>query len=435
MSARLSALDAAFLQIEDRQNRMQLAGMLIFKGEAPHPEAFRAAVSERLLPLPRFRQRVQQSPLGLGRPSWVDDDSFDLDYHLSRIALPSPGGQDEIAAHIDHMTSAPLDLSRPLWEVGLVEGLAEGFAVSLKVHHCMVDGLSIIDIFTALLAPDSDLTPPPSQTRPVRRELASVKAQAPSRLRQAQGAATLLGQAPTSVFNIGESGPTRRTAYVTVPLDSIHEIRRAHGTTVNNIVLAVVTGGLRRYLTRHDAMVDKLHAFVPVNRRPQGARGSLGNQIGMTYPALPVGEASPDARVEQVVRSVAEATASGQASATATMMGLLGLAPAPLARSLNRAAQFGGGMFNLTVTNVPGPPGPVHFLGRELALILGSTPLTKRHALTIAVLSYNGTLSFMVTTDPRRVRDGSEIADDLRAELESLHQQITLNSDTQGSTR
>lgn len=435
MSQRLSALDAAFLQVEDRQNRMQLAGMLIFKGEAPDPAAFRAAVSERLLPLPRFRQRLQQSPLGLGRPSWVDDDSFDLDYHLSRIALPSPGGHDEIAAHIDHMTSAPLDLSRPLWEIGLVEGLAEGFAVSLKVHHCMVDGLSIIDIFTALLAPDSDLVAPPTRSNPVRRKLAPVNAQVPAPLRRLQGASKLLGQAPTSVFNIGTSGPTRRTAYVTVPLDSIHDIRKVHGTTVNNIVLAIVTGALRRYLTRHDAMVDKLHAFVPVNRRPRGARGSLGNQIGMTYPALPVGEASPDARVEQVVLSVAEATASGQASTTATMMGLLGLAPAPLARSINRAAQFSAGMFNLTVTNVPGPPGPVHFLGRELELILGSTPLTKRHALTIAVLSYNGALSFMVTTDPRRVPDGSEIADDLWAELKSLHTQITLNSDPQGSTR
>lgn len=435
MSQRLSALDAAFLQVEDRQNRMQLAGMLIFKGPAPEPTKFRDAVSERLLGLPRFQQRLQQSASGLGRPSWVDDDSFDLDYHLSRIALPSPGGHDEVAAHIDHMTSAPLDLSRPLWEVGLVEGLADGFAVSLKVHHCMVDGLSIIDIFTALLAPDSDLAPPTNQTRTARREPATVQAQVPAALRRVQGAARLMGQAPTSVFNTGDSGPTRRTAYVTVPLDSIHDIRKVHGTTVNNIVLAVVTGGLRRYLTRHDAMVEKLHAFVPVNRRPQDARGSLGNQIGMTYPALPVGEASPDVRVTKVVQSVAEATASGQASTTATMMGLLGLAPAPLARSLNRAAQFNAGMFNLTVTNVPGPPGPVHFLGRELQLILGSTPLTKRHALTIAVLSYNGTLSFMVTTDPRRVPDGSEIAEDLRAELESLHEQITLTSDTQGSSR
>lgn len=244
----------------------------------------------------------------------------------------------------------------------------------------------------------------------------------------------MVGQAPSSLFNTGRSGPTRRTAYATVPLGSIHDIRKVHGTTVNNIVLAVVAGGLRRYLTRHDAMVDKLHAFVPVNRRPDGARGSLGNQIGMTYPALPVGEASPDARIRKVIEAVGEAAASGQAATTASLMGLLGLAPAPLARSLN-AAQLNVGMFNLTVTNVPGPSGPVHFLGSELRLILGATPLTKRHALTIAVLSYNGTLSFMVTTDPRRVPHGSEIADDLRDELEFLHERLTLTSDPQGSTR
>lgn len=421
MTDRLSPLDNAFLQVEDAENRMQLAGMLLFRGTAPDYARFKHAVAERLLDLPRFRQRLAPSPLGLARPRWVDDDAFDLDYHVSRVALPSPGGHDEVAAHIDQLTSSPLDLRRPLWEVGLVEGLEDGFGVSLKVHHCMVDGLSIIDIFTALLAPDSDL--PAAPLRPAKAPAA--KAPSPTALTRLRGTATMFGQSPASPFNTGPSGPTRRTAYVTVPLAQIHDLRKNHGTTVNNIVLAVVAGGLRRYLERHDTAVDKLHAFVPVNRRPDNARGSLGNQIAMTYPALPVGEASPEARVRGVIESVGQTAATGQAGTTATLMNLLNLAPAPLARVLNRAMQFNAGMFNLTVTNVPGPPVPVHFLGSELEVILGATPLTRQHALTIAVLSYNGTLSFMVTTDPRRLPDGTELADDLAAELADLHQRVT----------
>jgi len=353
MTDRLTALDAAFLQVEDRQNRMQLAGMLLFRGEAPSYDEFRSAVSERLLGLPRFRQRLRRSPWGLSRPAWVDDDAFDLDYHLSRVALPHPGSHDEVTKHIDQLTAAPLDLQRPLWEVGLVEGLDGGFGISLKVHHCMVDGLSIVDIFTALLAPDSDLP-----TDPRVRIASSTSTHTPALLRRLQEVPALVGQAPRSMLNGGRSGPTRRTAYVTVPLQEIHEIRRAYGATVNDIVLAVVSGGLRRYLARNDALVDHLNAFVPVNRRTDDARGALGNQIAMTYPSLPVGQSDLDLRVRQVTQAVARCREAGQAATTGALMSLMGLAPAPLAGALNRAVQFKAGMFNLTVTNVPGPPFP-----------------------------------------------------------------------------
>lgn len=428
MAQKLSPLDNAFLQMEDGENRMQLAGMLLFSGEAPDFAAFRAAVTERLLDLPLFRKRLSPSPLGMGRPQWVDDDAFDLDFHLSRVALPAPGGHAEVAAHIDTLTAAPLDKARPLWELALVENVEDGFAVSLKVHHCMVDGLSIIDIFTALLAPDSSIPHARlEQKRPSTDGLlpTETKAPGPSPLARLAGAAGLVGQAPLSPFNTGACGPTRRTAYVTVPLQHIHDVRKQYSTTVNNIVLAVVAGALRRYLLRHDALVDELFAFVPVNRRSSEARGSLGNQIAMTYPALPVGEASPEGRVLKVIESITLTAEAGQAATTASMMGLLGMAPAPLAGALNRAMQLRTAMFNLTVTNVPGPPVPAHFLGAQLRLILGATPLTAKHALTIAVLSYNGTLTFSVTTDPRRVPDGIDIADDLEAELADLYAATT----------
>jgi len=173
MGQRLSPLDNAFLQVEDAENRMQLAGMLTFSGEAPDFAEFQRVVGERVLGLPHFQQRLSGSFFGLARPRWVDDGAFELAYHVTRTALPTPGGQSEIAAHIENLTANSLDLSRPLWEIGLVEGLEHGFAISLKVHHCMVDGLSIVDIFTALLAPDSVIPQVPA--RPSKRVPATTK--------------------------------------------------------------------------------------------------------------------------------------------------------------------------------------------------------------------------------------------------------------------
>jgi len=416
MGSRLSPLDHAFLQVEDAENRMQLAGLLTFRGEAPDFAEFQRVIGERVLGLPRFTQHLSGSFLGLARPRWEDDRAFELGYHVTRTAVPAPGGQAEIEAHIENLTANPLDLRRPLWEIGLVEGLEEGFAISLKLHHCLVDGLSILDVFTAILGPDSGpaIVPPKQAARlPVPIGASTLRSLVTRPVAGLAGLAGMVGQAPPSPFNGGQPGPTRSVSYVTVPLADIHDVRRAHDTTVNNIVLAIVSGGLRRYLLRHAALVDALHAFVPVNARDVGARGALGNQIAMTYPELPVGEAEPYARVGKVIEAVRRTAQSDQAVMTSSVMGLLGLAPAPIAATLNRAVQFWAGLFNVTVTNVPGPPVPLHFLGRELQLIVGSTPLTRQHALTIAVLSYNGTLTFMVTCDPHRLPDGKDITGDL----------------------
>lgn len=416
VSPRLSALDTAFLQVEDAENRMQLAGMLLFEGASPSYDDFRSAVAARLLGLPRFRQRLAPSALGLGRPRWVDDAAFDLDYHLSHVALPSPGGETEVAAHIDHMTTAPLDLRRPVWELGLVEGVGTGFAISLKVHHCMVDGLSIMDIFGALV--DSiDLPVPARKPRPVPEPGARAGT---SLVRRVSGTLAMFGQAPRSTLNEGQSGPTRRTRYATLPLDDLRTVQRNAEASLNTVALTVVSGALERYLHRHGEDVEQVHAFVPVNRRGSDDRGRLGNQIAMTYPALPVGAMTPRDRLALVQRASAEAVHGHQPTTTAGLMSALSLAPAPVAGVLNRVMQIRAGLFNLTVTNVPGPPVPVHFLGRELELILGSTPLTRKHALTVAVLSYAGQLTFSVTTDPRRLPDGTRLVDDLKAAADDL---------------
>lgn len=429
---RLSALDAAFLQVEDAENRMQLAGMLVFEGVAPSYDEFRAAAAERVLDLPRFQQRLHTSRLGLGRPAWVDDPAFDLDYHLSHVALPAPGEHTQIAGHVDQLTSTPLDLCRPLWELGLVDGVrtesgAPGFAISLKVHHCMVDGLSIVDIMTALVDPlPAPAALPTKPGKPGKPALPASPAapvaptSAADRRRRLAEALPPVGKAPRSMLNEGRPGPTRRTGFATVPLADLLAVRRATDVTLNTVVLTVVAEALHRYLTRHDESADVLHAFVPVNRRASGDRGKLGNQIAMTYPGLAVGPMPLTERLERVRDAATAAIRGGQPATTATMMSALGYAPAPIAGMLNRFVQFRAAMFNLTVTNVPGPPMAVHFLGRRLDVILGSTPLTQRHALTVAVLSYAGALTFSVTTDPRRLPDGADIVDDIRDSLQAL---------------
>ncbi|CAM2929477.1 wax ester/triacylglycerol synthase family O-acyltransferase [Skermania piniformis] len=430
---RLSPIDAAFLHVEDRSNRMQLAGMLIFDADPPGFAEFREAIVRSLPLLPHFRQWVRPGTLALRRPSWVDDADFDVDYHLHHVALPAPGGPAEIAGMIDDLTAQPLDLQRSPWELTLVEGLAGGgFALALKVHHCMVDGLSIMDIFAVLCSPDphyrhpepAPWTPTPAPAlwkRRAARPRRSAAGTPLDALRRLPRAARLAGRAPVTRFNSGPSSAVRRTEYLTVPLSVIHDIRRAHGTTVNNAVLATVTGALQRYLSRHDELVDELYAFVPVNRRADAERGTHGNRIAMTYPALPVGELEPNRRVEAVLAAVDAAARSRQAEDTAALADLTRYTPQPVAAAINRAMQLRSRIFNLTVTNVPGPPIPVYFLGRQLSLILGATPLTRKHALTVAVLSYKGNMTFSVTTDPRRVPDLDDLMTDFRSELDLLH--------------
>lgn len=430
MGTRLSPLDTAFLHVEDKDNRMHLAGILTFTGPTPTFEEFRAEIDRKLPALPHFQHRLARSTFGLARPCWVPDDSFDLDYHLHHLALPSPGGHDQLTELIDDMTAAPLDMKRPLWELSLVDCISidgtAGFGIAVKVHHCMVDGLSIIDIFATLCAPAESVgkaAAPIHRTDPAAppvRTQSPIRAAAETVLRLRRATA-LVGSAPSTRLNAGPSGPTRRTEFVQVPLADIQAARRAYDTTINNIVLAVVSGALHRYLTRHGECLDAVHAFVPVNKRPEHARGTHGNQIGMTYPALPVGEADPAARIDKVKAAVTASHAANQADDTAALIRLGRFAPQPVAAALNRAMQFRADMFNLTVTNVPGPPVPVYFLGRELQLILGATPLTRKHALTIAVLSYNGGLTFSVTTDPRRLPDGNDLVADIQAELDTLH--------------
>lgn len=421
---------------------MQLAGLLVFEGPAPTLDEVRAAVAARLHLLPRFRQRLDFVPLGLGRPAWVDADPFDVTEHIGHAVRPAPGGEDAIKTHVDALSEQPLDKTRPLWRMQLVEGLSDGrFALGLVLHHCMVDGLAIMNIFGTLLSPDPNAadpiaepwTPSPAPSTGERllagtadairtpgRLIQGVTGSAPSRVRRLVGLATALGNAPRAPMNGGRATRRRSTQWLEFDLDDIKAVRRACDTTVNNVVLAAVAGGLRRYAERTGEGVADLHAFVPVNVRADADTGDLGNHISMTYPRLPVSEADPLSRVAAAAAEVERLKRTDQAGAVGDLIAFSGLIPPALAARVNRTMYFAGGLFNLTITNVPGPPIPLYFAGRRLTALGGAAPLTAQHALTIAFLSYDGRVFVSITADPARVPDSASFAADLDASFAEL---------------
>jgi diacylglycerol O-acyltransferase len=294
------------------------------------------------------------------------------------------------------------------------------FGLLLTIHHCLVDGLSIMEIFSTLCTAAAD--PPP--VTPSARPSASSRALAVRRPKLPHehllSAARLVHGAPATILNAGRPSAQREVHSVTLPLEAVHSLRRGLGVTVNTVVLSIVSGALRRFFDATGSDLRDVVAFVPVNRRVDTERGFHGNQIAMTYPRLPVSETDPRRRVDRVVASTTACGDERQADTTAGLIALTGLAPDRVAAVANRAFQFHAGIFNLTITNVPGPPVPVYFLGRQLRTIVGSTPLTQRHALTIAAVSYNGQLTISVTTDPARLPTGSRLVDDLQAAFVEL---------------
>lgn len=232
-----------------------------------------------------------------------------------------------------------------------------------------------------------------------------------------------LGQAPRTILTEGRASAERRTDWLQVPLDEVKAIKNTFGVTVNDVVLASVAGALRRYFERHDAVPEPIYAFVPVSLRDGSERGTLGNQIGLTFPRLPVDVAGRGDRLAAVVAVTGREEQLAQATDTARAIAVGGLLPAFASRQTNRFVQLRARLFSTTCTNVPGPPVPVYFCGRRLRQLLGCAPLTAEHAMTIAALSYDGTMFFSVTSDPARLPDGTSLVDDISAELGMLRRE------------
>jgi WS/DGAT/MGAT family acyltransferase len=452
---RLSGLDSSFLHLERDATHMHVGACAIFEGEAPPYQEFVDEIDARLHLVPRYRQRLAFVPVAQGRPVWVDDPHFQITYHVRHTALPRPGGEPQLKRLAGRVFSQALDRSRPLWELWLVEGLsANRFALLSKTHHALVDGVSGVDIASVMFDTARNPAPvaPPRSSwvpRPVPGgaqlladalvERATVPAEivrgvrhavrGPRQVAERFGHAlvglgamtrTSLQPAPHSLFNV-HIGPHRRFTWVQAELDEFKQVKNSLGGTVNDVVLAVVAGTLGRYMRLHHEPTDglELKAMVPVSVRADDEQGVLGNRVAAMWARLPVGLDDPVERLRAISRSMEGIKESGQAVGAQVLTGLSGFAPPTIMAQAARL-QARQRLFNLVVTNVPGPQMPLYVLGRQLQALYPMVPLAQNTALGIAIMSYNGTMNFGLNGDYDALSDIETLADELRAAIEEL---------------
>lgn len=467
MSDQVTPLDAIFLELEeaDDGSHMHIGAALVFEplpgGGTPTLEDVRGLIAERRsADMARFRQ-VLSTPRtgGLSWPTWEDGPGEDaLREHVRHATLPPPGGDAELLEWLGDFWSHRLDRRRPLWEMVLLDGLQDGcWALVNKTHHALVDGVGSVDVGHVLL--DTDPVPPPA---PVASPVAEPDAAAdhgdpalvrmlklpPSLLlRGARGGADLAAH-PRRVLDIAESSraavevlvrdellpapstslnaplaATRRFAVVRAALDDVKGVKDALGGTVNDVVLAACAGALRTLLrSRGEQPPDGFRAMVPVNVRGAGEQLALGNKITSLFLELPVGIEDPAARYAAVV-AASDALKSGSAGkGGSTIMDVVSLAP-PVLHAVAARALFSPRLFNVTITNVPGPQLPLYALGSHLREILPLVPLFSDHAVGIAIVSYEGRLAFGINADATAVGDLDVLVsglEDALAELRAL---------------
>jgi diacylglycerol O-acyltransferase / wax synthase len=455
---RLTSFDTSFLANEKANGHMAIGAVLMCEGTPPSKEDFLTHIRSRVHQLPRLRQRLLYPPLGLGTPFWVDYPGFDIHQHVSRVSLPQPGTEKQFHDLVGQQLAPPLDRAKPLWELILVEGFEdERFAIVYKTHHAMADGISAVDIGMLIV----DVEPKPE---PARDEAPWSPSRSPSRialvghagagiaatlrrlvrwLRRAlrepgrarrRAADGLIGlwevtwnlarPAPKVPFNT-EIGPGRSFAWANFSLPDFKHVKNAFGGTVNDVTLAVVAGALRSWLVERDVAVDglELKALVPVSIRTENEHGELGNKLTAMRGPLPVGIEDPVERLRVISVAMDALKSSKQPLGAEAIWGLndwfRDFAP-PLLLKPTAAINFSTRLFNLLVTNFPGPQVPFYVLGRELT---GAYPigfLAKNHALAIAILSYNGKVGFGLLGDPDSVPDAGRLVDHLNAAVEEL---------------
>jgi WS/DGAT/MGAT family acyltransferase len=451
MNERLSPSDMSSLLAERGPIHVHVGATIVVEGGPPSFEDLVEHVDERLALVPRFRQRVTPAALDLVNPTWADDPRFDLRWHVRRAALPKPGGVEELRELAGRIMSEPLDFTRPLWQLYLVEGLERGrHAYVNKTHHALVDGVAAIDVATVILDPSPEgveievpaATPEPDEPSPemllvrgasdrIREPLRAARKAARGAItmprstagrvmRTAESFAKLAASGPTAprTFINAEIGRDRRVAYVAAELDSLKSARGETGATVNDVILAVAAAGLRRSFERRgEQLPEHLVALVPMSVRRPDEELELGNRIATLLVALPVAEADPITRLERVHAETQRLKASEQARAASLIIEATGWTPPTVNRVLAGAIARPLS-FNLVVSNVPGPQVPFYLLGRRLEAIYPFVPLSpQNHALSIGVLSYDGGVFFGLAGDRDVLDDIDEFAADLEAGL------------------
>jgi diacylglycerol O-acyltransferase / wax synthase len=452
---RLTGLDATFLHLESGGAHMHVAAVMVFEGDVPAYDDMVDHVESRLHLVPRYRQKLAFVPFGQGRPRWVDDPTFNISYHVRATALPPPGGEEQLRVLAGRVFSQRLDRDKPLWEIWLVEGLeGDRFALLSKVHHSLVDGVSGADLMTVLFDVTRDPAPPAApaqkwQPRPLPSDsqlLAEAlleRATEPGEIArsvrhalrgprefargafEAVGGMTALARgtlrpAPATPYN-GSIGPHRRFTWVRVRLNDVKAIKNSLGGTVNDVVLATVTGALRRHLLARGVSTQDLtlRAMVPVSVRSDLEQGALGNRVAAMMAPLPVWCENPAVRLDVVQDSMRSLKSSGQAVGAEMLTRIGGFAPPTI---LAQATRIGARQraFNLVVTNVPGPQFPLYIQGHEMLDVFPMVPLAMNQRLGLALMSYNGAINFGLIGDFDSMPDLEDVAHHLAAALEEL---------------
>lgn len=437
----LSYLDASFLALESKTSHMHVAGVALFdaaplKGEDGGIDIarIRSHVESKLRYIPRYRQRLDWVPFDR-RPVWVDDEHFSIDYHLRHSSLPRPGSEGQLKQTAGRIVSTPLDRSKPLWELWVIEGVDDDrFALVAKIHHCMIDGISGVDLTTILLniTPTSEIEEPedwvprptPTHTQLAVAEGARLTGRLVDRLSHLSEAVrdgvTLSDRtrdrsnAVLSSLRSGwlraadrtplnpDIGPNRRFDWTDTPLEEIKALKNKLGGSVNDVVLAITAGAVRRFLIEerdYDVTGAEFRVMNPVSTRSSDQRGALGNQVAMWLLELPIQEPDPRARFEKVKQATANLKKTNQALGAATLVEISSGTPITLLSLANRVVGSKIRPFNMTVTNIPGPQFPMYLLESEMLANYPMVPLWSQHGIGIALFSYNGRLLWGIHAD------------------------------------
>jgi diacylglycerol O-acyltransferase / wax synthase len=454
MVERLSPLEASFLYLEEAATPMHVCGVLVLETPPGGLDALADLVEARLALVPRYRQRVAEVPGHLADPVWVDDRDFDLAYHLRRSGLPRPGTEAQLLDLVSRLASRPLDRHRPLWEAYLIDGLdGDRVAVMTKTHPALVDGLSAIDIGQVLLDVDPEATVPervdwqpgraPGGAELVLQALDEYVRRPSTVVGAARAAATDLRTtavriggvaggllravrstvlpAPHSPLN-APLGRQRRVSVARARLDDLKTVRAVHGGTVNDVLLTVLTGALREWLlSRGEPVVagTSVRALVPVSLQDD-ERGS-GNRVTSHLVDLPVGEPNPRVRLARLGYAMRGVGGPGRSVTADSLIALTGFAPPTLHALGARAARgLSRRLFNLVITNVPGPQVPLYAAGGRMLEVFPVVPLARGQGLSIGMTSYNGTVFFGFNADRDSVGDVDILADLIEQQVAEL---------------
>lgn len=455
----MSSVDAAWLGMEDPTNLMMVTGVMALDGTVD-VKRLRTTLDRRLAPYSRFHQRVVRPRTRAGIAHWEDDPEFDVDNHLTHIALPAPANEAALRRLVSDVMSTPLDFAKPLWHMHLIDGYHGGSVLLTRIHHSIADGIALVRVLLSLTDESPDAKPPararraPAQSAfPVEWLPAAVArglkagqdlASRPDRVLEvarlgAHGAYRLgrlvvLPPDPATVFK-GKLGRRKRAAWSEpLPLDDFKAIGKAHGATVNDVLVAAATGALRRYMERRGDPTAgvAIRASVPVNLRPLDRAHELGNAFGLVFLTLPVGIADPARRLRAIKKEMDGLKQSPEALVAFGVLSLMGLAPVEVEQV---GLRFFGSKATAVLTNVPGPRQPLYLAGKKIDRVMFWVPQSGHLGLGVSIISYAGGVMLGVATDAALVPDPERIVEAFKVELEAMKKPARLPRKPRQATR